>query len=45
MLTGGRTLPILKRVGNYLMNENHPLVLVGTPLTPLPKPCLNLTHH
>lgn len=27
-LTGGRLAPALRRLGNYLMNENHPLVLV-----------------
>ena len=28
-LTGGRLGPFLLRVGHYLMDENHPLVLVG----------------
>ena len=28
VLTGGRLAPASRRLGNYLMNENHPLVLV-----------------
>ena len=28
VLTGGRLAPAFRRLGNYLMNENHPLVLV-----------------
>lgn len=27
-LTGGRLAPAFRRLGNYLMNENHPVVLV-----------------
>lgn len=28
LLTGGRLTPALRRTGHYLMDENHPLVLV-----------------
>lgn len=27
-LTGGRLAPAFRRLGSYLMNENHPIVLV-----------------
>ena len=27
-LTGGRVAPAFRRLGSYLMNENHPVVLV-----------------
>ena len=28
VFTGGRLAPAFRRLGNYLMHENHPLVLV-----------------
>lgn len=32
VLTGGRLAPAFHRLGTYLMNENHPLVLVREPM-------------
>lgn len=29
LLTGGRMIKSFERIGHYLLNENHPLILVG----------------
>ncbi|KAL8742859.1 MAG: hypothetical protein Q9190_004722 [Brigantiaea leucoxantha] len=28
-LTGGRLRPLMQQTGHYLMNENHPIILVS----------------